>query len=191
MELGIYEQILNKLFEKKLSLCDHNRFYVGERKIKREEVSKILSMYLCHIFEQVLLDVVDITADTEESDEEAKNHAIDKGISLANAIISKLVNEFHLDSNNLISAQAKILTAVIDKTKSDYPDLSKRLEEMMPIKGLVNGELFTGKGIKMYSELQKEIRSANEIHLMVSFIKKGIIKDIMISILPIFLIRPV
>ena len=172
MELGIYEQIINKLFEKKLSICDHNRFYVGERKIKREEVSKILSMYLCHIFEQVLLDVVDVTADTDESDEEAKNHAIDKGISLANAIISKLVNEFHLDSNNLISAQAKILTAVIDKTKSDYPDLSKRLEEMMPIKGLVNGELFTGKGIKMYSELQKEIRSANEIHLMVSFIKK-------------------
>lgn len=172
MELGIYEQIINKLFEKKLSLCDHNRFYVGERKIKREEVSKILSMYLCHIFEQVLFDVVDVTADTEESDEEAKNHAIDKGISLANAIISKLVNEFHLDSNNLISAQAKILTAVIDKTKSDYPDLSKRLEEMMPIKGLINGELFTGKGIKMYSELQKEIRSANEIHLMVSFIKK-------------------
>lgn len=172
MELGIYEQIINKLFEKKLSICDHNRFYVGERKIKREEVSKILSMYLCHIFEQVLLDVVDITADTEESDEEVRIHAIDKGISLANAIISKLVNEFHLDSNNLISAQAKILTAVIDKTKSDYPDLSKRLEEMMPIKGLVNGELFTGKGIKMYSELQKEIRSANEIHLMVSFIKK-------------------
>ena len=38
-------------------------------------------MYLCHIFEQVLLDVVDVTADTEESDEEARNHAIDKGIS--------------------------------------------------------------------------------------------------------------
>lgn len=71
-----------------------------------------------------------------------------------------------------MSAQAKILTAVIDRTKSDYPDLSRRLEEMMPIKGLVNGELFTGKGIKLYTELQKEISSANEIHLMVSFIKK-------------------
>ena len=81
MELGIYEQILNKLFEKKLSFCDHNRFYVGERKTKREEVSKILSMYLCHTFEQVLLDVVDVTADKEESDEEARSHTIDKGIS--------------------------------------------------------------------------------------------------------------
>lgn len=118
------------------------------------------------------MDVVDISSDSEDCDEVARNCAINKGIGLANSIISKLVSDFHLDSSNLLSAQAKILTAVIDKTKSDYPDLSKRLEEMIPIKGLVNGELFTGKGIKMYSELQKEIRSADEIHLMVSFIKK-------------------
>ena len=172
MKLGIYEQIFNQLFEKKLSCCDHNRFFIGERNINREEVAKLLSMYLCHIFEQVLMDVVDISSDSEDCDEEAKKCAVNKGIGLANTIISKLVSDFHLDSSNLLSAQAKILTAVIDKTKSDYPDLSKRLEEMIPIKGLVNGELFTGKGIKMYSELQKEIRSANEIHLMVSFIKK-------------------
>lgn len=172
MKLGIYEQIFNQLFEKKLSCCDQNRFFIGERNIKREEVAKLLSMYLCHIFEQVLMDVVDISSDSEDCDEVARNCAINKGIGLANSIISKLVSDFHLDSSNLLSAQAKILTAVIDKTKSDYPDLSKRLEEMIPIKGLVNGELFTGKGIKMYSELQKEIRSADEIHLMVSFIKK-------------------
>jgi superfamily II DNA or RNA helicase len=172
MKLGIYEQIVNKLFESKLSNCDHNRFYIGKRKIERNEVAKLLSMYLSNIFEQMLIDVVDITPDTEDNDEDAQNKSIDKGINLANAIISKLVNDFQLDSCNLLSAQAKILTAVIDKTQSDYPDLSKRLEEMMPIKGLVNGDLFTGKGIKMYTELQKEIRSANEIYLMVSFIKK-------------------
>ena len=172
MKLGIYEQIVNKLFESKLSNCDHNRFYIGKRKIERNEVAKLLSMYLSNIFEQMLIDVVGITSDTEDNDEDAQNKSIDKGINLANAIISKLVNDFQLDSCNLLSAQAKILTAVIDKTQSDYPDLSKRLEEMMPIKGLVNGDLFTGKGIKMYTELQKEIRSANEIYLMVSFIKK-------------------
>ena len=172
MKLGIYEQIVNKLFESKLSNCDHNRFYIGKRKIERNEVAKLLSMYLSNIFEQMLIDVVDITSDTEDNNEDAQNKSIDKGINLANAIISKLVNDFQLDSCNLLSAQAKILTAVIDKTQSDYPDLSKRLEEMMPIKGLVNGDLFTGKGIKMYTELQKEIRSANEIYLMVSFIKK-------------------
>ena len=168
MKLGIYEQIINQLFEEKISSIDQNRFYVGERVIKKDEVAKLLSMYLTSIFEQVLSDVVD----TDDNEEGQTDLSVKKSLDLANAIIHKLVNEFHLDSGNLVSAQAKILTAIIDKTKSDYPDLAKRLEEIMPIKGLVNGALFTGKGTKLYTELQKEIVSADEILLMVSFIKK-------------------
>ena len=168
MKLGIYEQIINQLFEEKISSIDQNRFYVGERVIKKDEVAKLLSMYLTSIFEQVLSDVVD----TDDDEEGQTDLSVKKSLDLANAIIHKLVNEFHLDSGNLVSAQAKILTAIIDKTKSDYADLAKRLEEIMPIKGLVNGALFTGKGTKLYTELQKEIVSADEILLMVSFIKK-------------------
>lgn len=171
MKIGIYEQIINQLFEKKISSLDQTRFYVGERIIEKNEVSKLLSMYLTNIFEQMLTDVVNV--DTSENDiDNQDNKSISRSIELANAIIRKLVNEFHIESGNLLSAQAKILTAIIDKTQSNYPDLAKRLEEIMPIKGLVNGELFTGKGIKLYTELQKEIASANEIRLMVSFIKK-------------------
>lgn len=169
MKLGIYEQIINHLFEEKMSSIDLDRFYVGERFIKRDEVAKLLSMYLSSIFEQVLSDVID-SAEVEEDGQ--TDLSVKKGLDLANTIIRKLVDDFHLDSGNLVSAQAKILTAVIDKTKSDYPDLAKRLEEITPIKGLVNGTLFTGKGIKLYTELQKEINSADEIQLMVSFIKK-------------------
>ena len=171
MKIGIYEQIINQLFEEKISSIDQKRFYIGERVIKKNEVAKLLSMYLTSIFEQVLSDMVDTNDESEEEDEQ-KDSSVKKGLELANSIIRKMVNEFHLDSGNLVSAQAKILTAVIDKTQSDYPDLAKRLEEMMPMKGLVNGALFTGKGMKMYTELQKEIASANEIRLMVSFIKK-------------------
>ena len=171
MKIGIYEQIINQLFEEKISSIDQKRFYIGERVIKKNEVAKLLTMYLTSIFEQVLSDMVD-TNDESEKEDEQKDSSVKKGLELANSIIRKLVNEFHLDSGNLVSAQAKILTAVIDKTQSDYPDLAKRLEEMMPMKGLVNGALFTGKGMKMYTELQKEIASANEIRLMVSFIKK-------------------
>ena len=171
MKIGIYEQIINQLFEEKISSIDQKRFYIGERVIKKDEVAKLLSMYLTSIFEQVLSDMVDTNDETDEEDEQ-KDLSVKKGLELANSIIRKLVNEFHLDSGNLVSAQAKILTAVIDKTQSDYPDLAKRLDEMMPMKGLVNGALFTGKGMKMYTELQKEIASADEIRLMVSFIKK-------------------
>jgi hypothetical protein len=169
MKIGTYEQIINQLFEEKISSIDQNRFFVGERLIKKDEVAKLLSIYLTNIFEQVLSDVVDTDDDDED---EQTDISVKKGLDLANTIIRKLADEFHLDSGNLVSAQAKILTAVIDKTKSDYPDLAKRLEEMRPIKGLVNGALFTGKGMKLYTELQKEIVSADEIRLMVSFIKK-------------------
>ena len=59
MKLGIYEQIINQLFEEKISSIDQSRFYVGERVIKKDEVAKLLSMYLTSIFEQVLSDVVE------------------------------------------------------------------------------------------------------------------------------------
>ncbi len=172
MKIGIYEQIINQLFEKKISSIDPTRFYIGERTIEKNEVAKLLSMYLSGIFEQMLIDIANTTTDIEEDEESSKADVLKKSIDLANSIIDKLVKDFHLESGNLVSAQAKILTAVIDKTQSDYPNLSKRLKEIMPIKGLVNGALFTGKGIKLYTELQKEIGSANEIRLMVSFIKK-------------------
>lgn len=165
---GIYEQIINQMFEKKLSLVDRERFFIGEREIQKDEVPKLLSMHLTTILEQVFSRVINDAKDSNLG----RQTAISKSIDLANSIINKLVQEFSLDSGNLVSAQAKILTAVIDRTQSDYPDLAKRLEEIIPIKGLVNGELFTGKsGISLYSELQREISSADEIHLMVSFIK--------------------
>ena len=132
MKIGIYEQIINQLFEEKISSIDQTRFYIGERTIESREVVKLLSMYLSNIFEQVLSEVVVIDDDEGEEDGKKKD-TIKKGVDLANAIIRKLVDEFNLESGNLVSAQAKILTAVIDKTQSDYPDLAKRLEEIMPM----------------------------------------------------------
>lgn len=171
--LGIYEQIINQLFEEKISSIDKDRFYIGKRLIKKSEVADLLSLYLTNIFEHIFSEVINYNNYENDSEEENEdNSSITKGIELANNIILKLVNEFNLDSGNLLSAQAKILTAVIDKTQSNYPDLAKRLEEITPLKGLLKGDLFTGKGIKLYTELQKEIASSDEINLMVSFIKK-------------------
>lgn len=59
MKIGIYEQIINQLFEEKISSIDQNRFFVGERLIKKDEVAKLLSMYLTSIFEQVYPDMVE------------------------------------------------------------------------------------------------------------------------------------
>ena len=43
MKIGIYEQIINQLFEEKISSIDQKRFYIGERVIKKNEVAKLLS----------------------------------------------------------------------------------------------------------------------------------------------------
>lgn len=42
MKIGIYEQIINQIFEEKISSIDQNQFYVGERVIKKDEVDRSL-----------------------------------------------------------------------------------------------------------------------------------------------------
>lgn len=80
MKLGIYEQIINQLFEKKISSIDQTRFYIGERTIEKNEVAKMLSMHLSGIFEQMLMDVVETVTDIEENEEAAKTHALKKAL---------------------------------------------------------------------------------------------------------------
>ena len=46
LKSGIYEQIINQLFEEKISAIDQDRFYIGKRLIKKSEVAKLLSLYL-------------------------------------------------------------------------------------------------------------------------------------------------
>ena len=72
MKLGIYEQIINQLFEMKISSIDQTRFYIGKRSIQKNEAVKLLSMYLSNIFEQILMDTIDTTADIEANGEVAK-----------------------------------------------------------------------------------------------------------------------
>ena len=49
MQIGIYEQIINQLFEEKIASIDREQFYIGERAIERHEVAKLLAMYLTGI----------------------------------------------------------------------------------------------------------------------------------------------
>ena len=118
MQIGIYEQIINQLFEEKIASIDREQFYIGERTIERHEVAKLLAMYLTGIFEQMLSDVSDLEDEDTGDVEEQKKDGVRKGVNLANVIIKKLIDEFHIESGNLLSAEAKILTAVMGYTES-------------------------------------------------------------------------
>ena len=121
MEIGLYEQIINKLFEVKLEQLDSDIYYVGKKKIDASNVAKYLSRYLYGLFDHVFSQL--------SQDEETA----EKAINLANNIIKSLARDFYLDDNDLISAKSEILTAVIDKTKCEFPDIAERLKEITPL----------------------------------------------------------
>lgn len=160
MELGIYEQIINQLFRIKLEKVDNQRYYIGKEPITKDNAASLLSQYLFSLFKLCFSGLED-------------DEAVDNGIRLANDIISHLASKFSLEDSdmNLIDKQKEILTAVIDRAVCDSPDIAAHLKEIIPLTSLSHSSLFTGSGITLESELRREIMTADEICLLVSFIK--------------------
>lgn len=159
---GLYEQLINKLFQFKLSTLDKVKFYIKETPLDKEEAAQYLSRYLSTIIQTAL-------------NELPKENSIEKQIELSNKIIRLLKEE--LDDQDfeedLIDTNGKILTAVFSKLYTHFPDFDKHLKEITPITRFSQSELFTGSNrrLSMESELRKEILSADKIHFLVSFIK--------------------
>ena len=161
IELGLYEQIINKLFEVKLGELNHQEYFIGKRSITKDNVARYLSRYLFGLFEEVFSQF--------NQDEDS----VEKAIKLANVIIKQLAQNFYVEDTNLLSARSEILTAVVDKTKCEFPDIAEHIQGITPITSLVHSALFTGssKQVSLESVLKREILSADEICLLVSFIR--------------------
>ncbi|MGI6224209.1 MAG: DUF3427 domain-containing protein [Prevotella sp.] len=160
MELGIYEQIINRLFKIKLDEFDSQRYYIGKEPINKDNAASLLSQYLFSLFKLCFAGLED-------------DEAVSRGINLANDIIRYLAQQVSLEGSelNLIDTQNEILTAVIDRAECDSPDIAEHLKEIVPVTRLSHSSLFTGAGITLESELRREIMTADEICLLVSFIK--------------------
>lgn len=159
---GVYEQIINCLFQSKLNGVDSERFYIGKRMISKTDAVHILSKYLQRLIEVAFVGV------TEEQN-------VDKYTDFVNSVIKTLGREFDVEDTelDLIDAQKSILTAVIDRTNCEYPDIGQHLKEITPVTSLSRSALFFGgRGpVDMESELNREILCSDEICWVVSFIK--------------------
>ena len=159
---GVYEQIINRLFQLKLNEVDTERFYIGKKLISKEDAVHILSKYLQHLIEVAFVGV------PEEQD-------VDKYTQFVNSVIKTLGKEFNVDDTelDLIDAQKSILTAVVDRTNYEYPDIEQHLKAITPVTSLSRSALFFGgRGpADMESELNREILCSDEICWVVSFIK--------------------
>lgn len=161
-ELGLYEQLINKLLSNKLQSVDGDSFFIKSIPLDKEEAARYLSLYLSETIQFAL-------------NELKGDDKLFKQIDLSNKLIALLIQELpNLDlSNNLIEDEGKILQAIFSKLDSPYSDLNERLKQITPYTRLSQSELFTGNnvGISLESEIRKEILSSDEIYWLVSFIK--------------------
>lgn len=159
---GLYEQIINQLIKSKLNDLDKTKFYIKEVEIDKIEASRILAQYLNEKF-RLALNLI------------SGDDSIERQIKISNKIIKLLRTELNDEDfdEDLISTEAKILTAIFSKIDSGFSDIDKYLKEVTPYTRLTQSELFTGNnaGISLESEIKKEILSSDKINFLVSFIK--------------------
>jgi len=162
MELGLYEQLINKLVLSKIKELDTNKFIVNESVIDKQEAARILARYLSEKI-QFAFGIF------------SGEDSIDKQIELSNKIIFLLRNELDNQTfdEDIISTEAKILNAVFSKVDARFSDFEKYLKQITPYTRLSQSELFTGNnaGISLESEIKKEILSSDRVNFLVSFIK--------------------
>jgi hypothetical protein len=161
-QLGLYEQLINKLISSKLNDLDRNTYYIKESPIDKSEASRVLSQYLVNVI-RLALNLI------------SGEDSIDKQIELSNKIIFLLRTELQDEAfeEDVIATEAKILSAIFNKIDAPFADFEKHLKEITPYTRLSQSELFTGNnaGISLESEIKKEILSSDKIHFLVSFIK--------------------
>jgi len=160
-QVGIYEKLITQLIDKSIN---RDVFYLGERPIESAEASVWLSRFLTKIMESAIGAIP------------SGDNQLTEQIGLANKLVLWLKDHVQDDqwiNENLLDSKGRRLTALFDKKNpisTDFPAFTKAI---YPLTGLSQSELFCGSnaGISLDTELKREIRSADKIYWLVSFIK--------------------
>jgi superfamily II DNA or RNA helicase len=160
-QTGVYEQLITKLIDSRLN---REQFYVGERQLNHTEASVWLSRFLTNILKYAIESVP------------AGDSRLQEQIELSNQLLMWLkeqIQQKDFIEDNLLDSQGKILTALYKLENPVAADLKQYVEEIFPLTGLTQSELFSGSnaGLSLESELKREILSADKIYWLVSFIK--------------------
>lgn len=158
---GLYEQVINNTLNSELSEVPEVRKSTAP--IDTAEASKVLAQYLTDVVQKGLENVQD------------NGGGIEAQIQLANEIVSTIQTTTHEPNFALLGVdqRAEQLLALL---RDNDPRLAagKSAKEMVrPETSIAQSSLFTGAIYEpqMYTELKKEIVSADRIDMLVSFIK--------------------
>ncbi len=158
---GLYEQIINTALNRELSEIPDARKSVAP--IDKAEASKVLAQYLADVVQKGLENVVDNGGD------------ISTQISLANQIVDLIQNVTQEADFAALSVEARAeqLLALLREQDPRLAVGKKAADLSRPETSIAQSSLFTGAihEPQMYTELKKEIVSADRIDMLVSFIK--------------------
>ncbi|MDO4481899.1 MAG: DUF3427 domain-containing protein [Bacillota bacterium] len=158
---GLYEQVINKRLISELEGITEARKAVAP--IDKAEASKILTQYLADVVQKGLDNVLDNGGD------------ISSQIELTNQIVDLIHNKTkENDFNDMnIDRRAEQLLAVLKESDPILAVGKTAADLNRPESSIAQSSLFTGATHEpqLYSELKKEISSADRIDMLVSFIK--------------------
>ncbi len=157
---GLYEQVISKALGEALDSDTEN--YIERLPIDTAEASKILSRYIMEIIEKGLDNVKDNGGNLQSQ------------VDVANKIVqilSEATGQTEFESLS-VDNRAEQLIALLRKRNSVFA-LQEKNTIIRPETSIAQSSLFTGSihEPSMYSELKKEIVSADRIDMLVSFIK--------------------
>ena len=160
MKNGIYEEIINNKILKEI---DNEELSIGKEKLDSEEAKNILTQYIANITKTALRYIRDDIKDS--------NEYLLKQIEICNDIIELLKEKLQdKEFEELkISESAEVLTYVYSRMNNT----NFNNEIIRPETSISRTSLFTGskREPNLNEEMKKEIASADEICMLVSFIK--------------------
>lgn len=161
MPPSLYEQVINTALNRELSEISDARKSVAP--IDKAEASKVLARYLADVVQKGLENVADNGGD------------ISMQIGLANQIVTLIQNTTgEADFAALsVDQRAEQLLALLREQDPRLAVGKTAADLSRPETSIAQSSLFTGAihEPQMYTELKKEIVSANRIDMLVSFIK--------------------
>ena len=160
MKNGIYEEIINNKILKEIS---NEELIIGKEKLDSEDAKTFLTQYIAEITKTALKCIRDEITEPQEY--------LLKQVELCNDIIELLKQKLNEDEfeDLKITESAEVLTYVYDRmNNSNFNN-----QVIRPETSISRTSLFTGarKEPNLQEEIKREIFSADEICMLVSFIK--------------------
>ncbi|QSO49190.1 DUF3427 domain-containing protein [Alicyclobacillus mengziensis] len=175
MKQGLYEQVINRLTQKQLSILDMSTYDIGKEPLDAEEAKKHLSNYISSVTRRALTLVREQAGD---------DGSVLAQVHLCNDIISTLKGSLgDKEADELaLEEQGEVLTYVYSKLNTVRGIAGQRAPKVLrPATSLTQSSLFTGSHSEpsMMSELKHEIMTADRVDFLVSFIKWSGIRILM------------